>query len=45
MSGAVTVEETTATGEERDEMGTNIGNKIQETEQVLPHQNRICAKN
>ena len=36
MPGAVTVEETTATGEERDAKETDIGNKVQETEHQLP---------
>ena len=41
---SVTVEETTATGEEGDAMGIDIGNKIQETEQKLPPQDAIRAK-
>ena len=35
MPGAVMDEETSATGEERDSMRTDIGNKVQETEQEL----------
>ena len=34
----------TATGEERDAMGIDIGNKIQENEQELPSQDQIRAK-
>ena len=44
MPGAVTLEKTTATGEERDTMETDIGNKVQETEQELAPQDQICAK-
>ena len=36
MPGAVTVEDTTATGEERDAKETDIRNKVQETEHQLP---------
>ena len=44
MPGAVTVEATAATGEEHVAMVIDIGNKVQETEQVLPPQDQIRAK-
>ena len=44
MPGAVAVDETTATGEERGATETNIWNKVQETEQEFPPQDQIRAK-
>ena len=44
MPEAVTVEETTTTGEERDAMETDMGNKVQETEQELPPQTKYAQK-
>ena len=41
MPGAVTVEETTASGEERNTVETNIRNKVQGIEQELPLQEQI----
>ena len=40
LPGAVTVEVTAVTGEERDTKGTDIGSKVQEIEQELTHQIR-----
>ena len=34
----------TATGEQRDAIGTNIGNKVQDTGQELPPHDQIRAK-
>ena len=41
---AVTVEETTSSVEERHAMGTDIVNNVQQTEQELPPQDQILAK-
>ena len=41
LPGAVTGEETTATGEERDTMGTGIGNKVQEKNLEHPPKDQI----
>ena len=44
MPGAVTVVKETATGEQRDAIGTNIGNKVQDTGQELRPHDQIRAK-
>ena len=44
MPRSVTVEEKTATGEERDAMETNIGKKIQDTDQEFPPQYKYAKE-
>ena len=44
ITEAVTLEESTATGEEDDAMETQIGNNVQETEQELPPRTKYARK-